>query len=241
MNKFLIISIVSLSVFAQSFSKSHIKKLESLKEIKPIDLVHEHVGCPENSGCSKSSAKLLNRWSEALKKYEKSNKVSYLNKFINKYGHPTVFLAKEDKTKSLDPIIFSSQCGFHRKEKIIRAQLFLKAKPKNENLVFNLVEFNKNELPIPYESRIIGFKNNRAIIIFSDNDVLYTISYGKNLKAVAINLSKGELSTLLEKKENINCKEKLSPDKYYKSYECYKVWDLNRKELTDVRQKWGCI
>jgi len=241
MNKFLIISIVSLSAFTQSFSKAHVKRLESLKELKPIDLVHEHVGCPENSECSKSSAKLMMKWHKALRNYQNSSRLSHLNKFIAKHGHPTVFLAKEDKTKSLDPIIFSSKCDFHRKDKIVRAHLFLKARPKNKSLVFNTIEFKNETLSIPYESRIIGFKSNRAIVIFSDNNVLYTISYTKDLKAIAIELTKDELSTLLEKKENINCSEKLTPDSYYKSYECYKVWDLNRKKPVDVKQKWSCI
>lgn len=241
MKRFLIISLVSLSGLAQTLTESHVKKLETLKEVRAIDLVHENIGCPENSQCSEQSGLKMQAWLQALRRYNKDQDVKYLNQFIKKNGHPTTFLINEKKSESLDPIIFSSRCQSHKKHNIIEATLFLKSKPENKEIVFNTLKVKNKEYTIPYDTRILGFKDDKPVIIFDEDDVFYTATISKSLKFKVINLKENELNKFLVNKESSICKQKVVKDKYYSANECYKVYDLTKNKLINVSQKWSCL
>lgn len=237
----LIISIVSLSGLSQTLNESHIKKLETLKDVRAIDLVHENIGCPENSKCSASSGIKRQNWLNALNIYKKNQDVKILNSFIKQNGHPTKFLINEKKAQSLDPIIFSSRCMMHTQNNIVEATLFLNQKPSNADLIFNSLKVDNIEYLIPYGTRILGLKNKNPIIIFDDDDVFYTAEVSKRLEFKVISLLENELNKFLENKDSAVCEQKIIPNKYFSSLECYKVYDLELKKQITVSQNWSCL
>ncbi len=240
MKAFINILIFCAPLISHSFTEKHVEKLKTLKEITPEDLIHENRGCPENSKCSKQNGIKRAKWLKALNQFKQTNRVTPLNKFILKNGHPTTFLIKEDSSSSLDPIIYSSRCISHKKENIVEASLFLKSKPKSPNLFFNTINTKYGELALPYRSRPLGFKNGKPIVIMEYNDILYTILISSNLKIEVIQLKEEEINLLIEKKSSFKCKKVHTPNLYFEGTDCYSVWDLNMNKSIEVSQTVSC-
>lgn len=181
------------------------------------------------------------KWLNALSRYNKSKDLKFINQFIIKNGHPAKFLIKEDKSTSLDPIIFSSRCDYHKKLNIVEATLFLNSLPKANEMKFSKLKTKQQEYSLPYQTRTLGFKNNKPIVILEDNNILYTTLISNDFKFKIIELSENEINELIENKETINCKSNIKKNDYFASNDCYKVWDLNKKKQIEVSQDWSCL
>lgn len=230
-----------------ALTKNHLERLRIKKDITYVDLIHENPGCPENSECSKPNGIKLLEWVKTLKTYSNNPKILslQLERYRKKNGLPIMFLAEDTKELklSIDPIIWDSRCRHHNqkdKVKIIKAMKFFRNNPKTEKIKFTQVKVGKKIFEIPYGDQPLMIWKKGLILIKDYEDYLYHLSIKEsgNWKILYVPsrlIKKGRVS-----KNNIKCKEKAKPNKYFLGSYCSKIWNEDKKDYEIVEIQWSC-
>lgn len=232
-----------------AFSKKHLERLKSKKDITYGDLAHEHIGCPESSECSAQNGLKIKQWLKILSAYNKDPKVlaTAIERYRVKQGIPVTFLAYDTKQlkQSVDPVIWDSRCRHHSvkgKTKIIKGMKFFRNNPKSKDIIFTNVKMGKKNFKIPYGDQPLLIWKGGLIIIKDYDDYLYHLSISTNGKwkvkyVPAKIIKKGRIS-----KSSVQCKErpKTKPNEYFLGSYCSKIWNEDKKDYEIIEQQWAC-
>lgn len=243
----LISFILLYSTCSIAYSKKHLERLKNKKDITYKDLAHENPGCPENSECSASNGKKVERLEKILKKYSNDTKflAFKLEKERQRSGIPVNFLAIETKElkQSADPIIWDSKCKHHRlegKPKIIKATKFLRNNPKSEKFVFTKVKTKGTTFEIPYGDNPLMIWKNSLIVMSGFEDFLYQLSIGKDGKWKVIYVPSYLIKKARVSKNDVQCEKRAKGNEYFLGSFCTKIWNEDNKDYQIIEQDWAC-
>lgn len=108
------------------------------------DFAHEHKGCPENSECDETLAKIFLRWKQSVERWSgelsRGQKENEMRQQLAKGGWPVEFYTRKAAQTGFNPALLGSPCAIHNPkdkplERIWRGRAFIQGLRQGRVLV----------------------------------------------------------------------------------------------------------
>lgn len=214
---------------------------------------HEHMGCPENSKCSKKTGVIRQQWIEIAKSRRKE-KVKRLQSFARSFGAPLTVWGLDKAELNDQYVIWDSPCKKHNLEEEPRISLVdvfskdLSSLKKNKDVIipYGLLLNSKNKiekLDLLRGDAPILLSNNSVFYVQEVEGIYYTLELHRNGK---IQLLKTPRVT--QYPSEVQCPKELtdkltSMTEYKNLYQgqfCKKIWNVSTNSYQVMALGWSC-
>ncbi len=234
------------------------------------DFEHPNMGCPENSLCEKEMGLHRKKWLTLLrdirdKSLPEKIKVKRLEEFRRKHGIPVGFLAQKTQEKDLWKILWSSECRWHRTEKledkVFYGNAFVSELSKDvafvrygEKVSKVTVDENFQLDPItvysgkktyhyyaPKGEIPLYLQKGKLVFLRDDEEVFYGLEIAPSGKWKITSSENKNQSRFFAGSEDTKCPEEVKPLKpFYQSHFCRKIYNIDTKKFDIIQYSWSC-
>ena len=208
------------------------------KKFKPHMLIHEHLGCPQNSSCTKTMGTKYKKWTDSLT----IRNTSSIERFTKNFGTPLRTWTRSANDTQV--ITYDSPCKNHRlKDSPIYEVITLHKNKMNKGLIYNkaFAEDGRTFL-IPVKSIPSGIKNNSIHFLKEVNGTFYNLFLGPQGIGVNYNIlaDKEVLETKCPKALVSKFDQWIKPKNLFLGNYCKKVWDFDKNKYLTLLFGWSC-
>ncbi len=216
--------------------------------------IHENLGCPENSKCSKKMGLIHQQWVEIAKSTQK-NKLRKLQSFASSFGAPVSIWGLNKAEANSSYIIWDSSCKNHNHEEKPRityvdtfAKDFSDLLNKTEEVIVpkGLILEGKGRIvsvPLLRSDAPVLLSKDSVFYIQENEGLYYTLEIKRSGK---LNIIKTPTPTKLP--GEVTCPKELdeafaasfNPPNLYLGHFCKQIWNISTNSYQVMALGWSC-